>query len=78
MPSGVKQEILLPKQLIPVNQESAQAIYQVFYSAPGRNRTCDTRFRKPMLYPLSYRGGAGAKGGRKPPGSAGAGNVDRL
>ena len=24
--------------------------------APGRNRTCDTRFRKPMLYPLSYEG----------------------
>ena len=24
--------------------------------APGRNRTCDTRFRKPMLYPLSYGG----------------------
>src|SRR5919204_73490 len=21
---------------------------------PGRNRTCDTRFRKPLLYPLSY------------------------
>ncbi len=28
-----------------------------FMSAPGRNRTCDTRFRKPMLYPLSYEGG---------------------
>jgi hypothetical protein len=26
-------------------------------SAPGRTRTCDTRFRKPLLYPLSYRGG---------------------
>jgi hypothetical protein len=25
-------------------------------SAPGRIRTCDTRFRKPMLYPLSYEG----------------------
>jgi hypothetical protein len=24
--------------------------------APGRIRTCDTRFRKPMLYPLSYEG----------------------
>ena len=21
---------------------------------PGRTRTCDTRFRKPVLYPLSY------------------------
>ena len=24
--------------------------------APSRIRTCDTRFRKPMLYPLSYEG----------------------
>jgi hypothetical protein len=24
--------------------------------APGRNRTCDLRFRKPLLYPLSYEG----------------------
>ena len=34
--------------------------------APARIRTCGTRFRKPMLYPLSYGGGAGAIGGRKP------------
>ena len=34
--------------------------------ALGRIRTCDTRFRKPMLYPLSYEGGAGEKRGRKP------------
>src|SRR5205823_5488141 len=26
------------------------------HGAPGRNRTCDTRFRKPLLYPLSYEG----------------------
>jgi hypothetical protein len=25
-------------------------------SAPGRIRTCGTRFRKPLLYPLSYEG----------------------
>jgi hypothetical protein len=25
--------------------------------APGRIRTSDTRFRKPVLYPLSYGGG---------------------
>ena len=25
--------------------------------APGRDRTCDLRFRKPLLYPLSYGGG---------------------
>src|SRR5205807_6269927 len=34
--------------------------------APGRNRTYDTRFRKPVLYPLSYEGGACVKRGRKP------------
>ena len=27
-----------------------------FLGAPGRIRTCDARFRKPMLYPLSYEG----------------------
>ena len=26
------------------------------YGTPGVNRTRDTRFRKPLLYPLSYRG----------------------
>jgi hypothetical protein len=26
------------------------------FCAPGRIRTCDHRFRKPMLYPLSYGG----------------------
>src|SRR5579885_2611519 len=25
------------------------------FSTPGRIRTCDLRFRKPLLYPLSYR-----------------------
>ncbi len=29
----------------------------LFLGAPGRTRTCDARFRKPTLYPLSYGGG---------------------
>ena len=29
----------------------------VFLCAPGRIRTCDTRFRRAVLYPLSYEGG---------------------
>jgi hypothetical protein len=29
-------------------------------STPGRIRTCDLRFRKPLLYPLSYRRVCGA------------------
>ncbi len=33
--------------------------------APGRTRTCDLRFRKPLLYPLSYGGGDGPKRGAK-------------
>ena len=33
--------------------------------APGRTRTCDLRFRKPLLYPLSYGGGDGPKRGSK-------------
>jgi hypothetical protein len=28
---------------------------EAFGSAPGRIRTSDSRFRKPLLYPLSYR-----------------------
>ena len=28
-------------------------------NTPGRDRTCDLRFRKPSLYPLSYGGGCG-------------------
>src|SRR3954452_9083351 len=35
-----------------------------YASAPGRIRTCDTRFRKPMLYPLSY-GGSSAGAARR-------------
>jgi hypothetical protein len=31
-------------------------------SAPGRNRTSDTRFRKPLLYPLSYEGRGARRG----------------
>jgi hypothetical protein len=31
--------------------------------APGRIRTCDARFRKPTLYPLSYGGGPGREDG---------------
>jgi hypothetical protein len=31
------------------------------FGAPGRIRTCDARFRKPTLYPLSYEGGAWLK-----------------
>gem|GEM_PF-3822125 len=29
------------------------------HGAPGRTRTCDARFRKPTLYPLSYGGARG-------------------
>jgi hypothetical protein len=35
-----------------VNAEVSRRVF----GAPGRNRTCDTRFRKPVLYPLSYEG----------------------
>ena len=36
---------------------------------PNRIRTCDLRFRKPLLYPLSYRGiwGRGGCGRFRPP-----------
>jgi hypothetical protein len=46
-------------------------IYQDLRGAPGRIRTCDARFRKPTLYPLSY-------GSRRPTLSAGSGGTGRY
>ena len=43
-------------------------------NAPGRTRTSDTRFRKPLLYPLSYEGAASDRSPpADPPGRARAG-----
>ena len=37
---------------------SGRIVFALFSGgAPGRIRTCDSRFRKPLLYPLSYEGG---------------------
>ena len=36
--------------------------YLAVCRAPGRIRTCDTRFRRAVLYPLSYEGGPGLSG----------------
>jgi hypothetical protein len=33
-----------------------QGFWLITMGAPGRIRTCGTRFRKPLLYPLSYEG----------------------
>jgi hypothetical protein len=35
---------------------SPSVVSEGLLRAPGRNRTSDTRFRKPLLYPLSYEG----------------------
>ncbi len=45
LPSSLKKRKILRMEDLPL-----------FLYAPGRIRTCDTRFRKPMLYPLSYGG----------------------
>ena len=37
-------------------KEDYNADLAVKSGAPGASRTHDTRFRKPLLYPLSYRG----------------------
>jgi hypothetical protein len=42
------------KESIQSNTESR--ILRSKYGTPGATRTPDTRFRKPLLYPLSYRG----------------------
>jgi hypothetical protein len=51
--------IVLPTALFPdaqLHQHDPPSVGRGGSSAPGRNRTCDTRFRKPLLYPLSYEG----------------------
>ena len=50
-----------PKSLWDASPELAQKS-----GAPGRTRTSDTRFRKPLLYPLSYEGERIRPGGVKP------------
>src|SRR5487761_1494409 len=35
---------------------SSEPVFRLKASAPDRTRTCDARFRKPTLYPLSYGG----------------------
>ena len=50
---------------VPRVLKSAAQIPQKTTGALGRNRTYDLRFRKPLLYPLSYEGGDGAKCGAK-------------
>jgi hypothetical protein len=49
---------VLPDQRVGV-PPNCQALAGLLHGqgALGRIRTCDTRFRKPMLYPLSYEGG---------------------
>ena len=42
--------------------------YLVFLRAQNQNRTDDLRITSALLYQLSYLGGTGRKGGRKPPG----------
>ncbi len=54
--------ITFPASGIAVSNTQKAAVCFLAYpmgigSAPGMTRTCDTRFRKPLLYPLSYGGG---------------------
>ena len=51
-------EIALPRGVVVSRRPTSTTIHQVHCSAPGRDRTCDARFRKPTLYPLSYWGPA--------------------
>ena len=46
----------LPRPFSKRGPGAPQPCDQRKYSAPGRIRTCDARFRKPTLYPLSYEG----------------------
>ena len=52
--SGLRLHTLADR--IPCVLPAHEAFLLDLRGAPGRIRTCDTRFRKPMLYPLSYEG----------------------
>ncbi len=41
-------------------------VRKILHGTPGLTRTADTRFRKPLLYPLSYRG-IDSRQSREPP-----------
>ncbi len=47
---------LADSEEVPPNATTPQRPVQHQSGAPGWNRTSDTRFRKPVLYPLSYEG----------------------
>src|SRR4051794_27007742 len=57
---GVKDEPRLGAFRNPWPSSEARVVWlldRIFFGgAPGRTRTCDARFRKPTLYPLSYGG----------------------
>lgn len=44
------------RQRLPANAVRAVVEQQSYSGAPEPTRTADTRFRKPLLYPLSYGG----------------------
>ena len=49
----------MPHRVSGVFAVSIPLPFGCFASAHGRIRTCDARFRKPTLYPLSYAGESG-------------------
>ena len=55
---GARRRQTVAEHKIGIYQRScwSKLVLLVDGGAPGRIRTCDTRFRKPMLYPLSYEG----------------------
>ena len=44
------------RQRLPAHTVRVVVEQQSYCGAPGATRTHDTRFRKPLLYPLSYGG----------------------
>ena len=47
------------RRLLGLSFQLDALVRPVLPGAPGRIRTCDARFRKPTLYPLSYGSGLG-------------------
>ncbi len=44
------------KEVISLDRSLFRFKIGMLLGAPGKNRTCDTRIRNPVLYPLSYEG----------------------
>ena len=73
-----KQKLLAAGTLATLAIATLAAIELDLYGAPGRDRTCGLRFRKPLLYPLSYGSDSLTEANRQGAGDAAQGPSGHL